>query len=75
MKKYINKSKSIQIVALALGLLVSGVVLVQGTRSNNKELTAKESSLENFKNTIKSNKNVIVNSYLLGVSIFKEATE
>ncbi len=73
--KTIKKSKSIQIVALALGLLVSGLVLAQGFNSNNKELTEKKGSLESFKKTIKNNKNLIVNSYLLGVSIFKETSD
>lgn len=75
MKQSIKKSRSIQIIALALGLLVSGIVLAQGFNNNSKELAEKEGSLESIKNTIKNNKNLIVNSYLLGVSIFKETSD
>ncbi|WP_462250520.1 hypothetical protein [Ekhidna sp.] len=74
MKKYIKKSKNIQIAIVALGLLVSGVIMVQGI-NHNQETVANKSSLESFKNTIKENKSLIVNSYLLGVSIFKETSD
>lgn len=75
MKQYIQKSKSIRLLALALGLFVSGIVLTQSFGNSNNELAAKENSLESVKNTIKNNKNLIVNSYLLGVSIFKETSD
>lgn len=75
MKQYIKKSKSIQIIALSLGLFVSGVVLAQSFGNGNDDLAAKEGSLDSIKNTIKNNKNLIVNSYLLGVSIFKETSD
>ncbi len=74
MKKYIKKSKNIQIAIVVLGLLVSGVIMVQGI-NHNQEKVANKSSLESLKNTIKENKSLIVNSYLLGVSIFKETTD
>lgn len=75
MKQYIKKSKSIQIIALSLGLFVSGVVLAQSFGNRNDDLAAKKGSLDSIKNTIKNNKNLIVNSYLLGVSIFKETSD
>ncbi|MEP1033395.1 hypothetical protein [Ekhidna sp.] len=75
MRQYIKKSKSIQIIALALGLFVSGIVLAQGFGHGKDDLAAKEGSLDSIKNTIKNNKNLIVNSYLLGVSIFKETSD
>lgn len=75
MKKYIKKSKSIQLAVLALGLFVSGVVLVQGFSQNGPKVAEKEGSIDSIKNTIKNNKNLLVNSYLLGVSIFKETTD
>ena len=75
MKQYIKKSRSFQVIALAMGLLVSGIVLAQGFNGNNDELAAKEGSIESIKNTIKNNKNLIVNSYLLGLSIFQETND
>ncbi|WP_436515907.1 hypothetical protein [Ekhidna sp. To15] len=75
MKQHIKKSRGIQIIALTLGLLVSGIVLAQGFNNKGNDLAEKEGSLESIKNTIKSNKNLIVNSYLLGVSIFKETSD
>ncbi|MEO9484448.1 MAG: hypothetical protein ABJG47_13410 [Ekhidna sp.] len=75
MRQYIKKSRNIQLIALILGLLVSGAVLTQDFNSDSEGLATKENSLESFKKTIKNNKNLIVNSYLLGVSIFKETSD
>ncbi len=74
MKRYFKKSKNIQVAVVVVGLLVSGVVMVQGLNQNQGEV-ARTSSFDSLKNTIKENKNLIVNSYLLGVSIFKETTD
>lgn len=74
MKRYFKKSKNIQVAVVVVGLLVSGVILVQGLSQDQGEV-AKTSSFDSLKNTIKENKSLIVNSYLLGVSIFKETTD
>jgi len=75
MKQLIKKSKSIQWVVLALGFFVSGIVVSQSFSGDNQNLADKKGSFDSIKNTIKNNKNLIVNSYLLGVSIFKETSD
>ena len=75
MKQYIKKSNRLRIAAIVVGLFVSCIVLVQGVGQGSEGVASKDSSLDAVKNTIKKNKNLIVNSYLLGVSILQEASE
>ncbi|WP_421762694.1 hypothetical protein [Ekhidna sp.] len=75
MKKNITKKTgSLKVLALVLGFAVSGIIIGQGV-SQNDSLISEGSSLDSLKETIKSNKNMIVNTYLLGVSIYKETVE
>ncbi|MEP0987064.1 hypothetical protein [Ekhidna sp.] len=75
MKKNITKrTGSLKVLALVLGFAVSGIIIGQGV-SQNDSLISEGSSLDSLKETIKSNKNMIVNTYLLGVSIYKETVE
>lgn len=75
MKKNITKKRgALKVLALVLGFAVSGIIIGQGISQNNS-LVSEGSSLDSLKETIKSNKNMIVNTYLLGVSIYKETVE
>lgn len=69
-----KNQNNLRALALILGFIVCGVVLGQGL-TKNESLLIKDSSISNLKETIKNNKNVIINTYLLGVSIYKEAVD
>lgn len=75
MKSFFQKKQgSLKVLALILGLAISGVIIGQGLTGTDGQV-AKNSSFDSLKETIKTNKNLIVNTYLLGVSIYQEATE
>lgn len=69
-----KKQGLLKVLALIVGFAISGIIIGQGL-TDNDGVVAKNSSFDSLKETIKSNKNLIVNTYLLGVSIYQEATE
>lgn len=75
MKSFIEKKQgSLKVLTLILGLAISGIIIGQGLTGSDGQV-AKNNSFESLKETIKTNKNLIVNTYLLGVSIYQEATD
>ena len=69
-----KKQGSLKVLTLILGLAISGVIIGQGLTGNDGQV-AKNSSFESLKETIETNKNLIVNTYLLGISIYHETTD
>ena len=75
MKSFSLKNRgSLKALALVCGLAVSGLIIGQGLTQNGF-LASEDGSVSSFKESIKKNKNLIVNTYLLGVSIYKETVE
>ncbi|WP_425391999.1 hypothetical protein [Ekhidna sp.] len=70
--KNAKSNGSLKALALVCGLAVSGLIIGQ-TLPYDELAISKDSSINSLKESVKKNKNLIVNTYLLGVSIYEEA--
>ncbi|NQZ78702.1 MAG: hypothetical protein HRT61_21690 [Ekhidna sp.] len=76
MKRILSKNQnSLRALAIVLGLFVCGIVLGQGLTQNESQVVSENSSVHTLKQKVQSNKNIIINTYLLGVSLYKEAID
>lgn len=75
MKRAITKKSSpLKIVLLLIGFVISGLILAEGFDKDD-HLIAKNGKYDSLKTDIESKKNLIMNTYLIGVSIYQEAVE
>ena len=76
MKRILSKNQnSLRALAIVLGLFVCGIVLGQGLTQNESQVVSENSAVHTLKQKVQSNKNIIINTYLLGVSLYKEAID
>lgn len=75
MKRSVTKPSSpLKIALLIIGFIVSGLILSEGLVKD-ESLADKKGNHDSLKENIESKKNLIVNTYLIGVSIYQEAVD
>ena len=70
----VPKSTSFKAFILFIGFAISGLIVTESF-GNKGEQIAQNGSYDSLENSIKNHKAIIMNTYLLGVSIYKEAFE
>ncbi len=60
---------------LALGFIVSCMIVMESLSQGRNELTSTKNSYDSLKNTIQTNKSIIANTYLIGLSVYKKTME
>ncbi|SNS84639.1 hypothetical protein SAMN05421640_1496 [Ekhidna lutea] len=76
MKQNYQKVKSqLRMFAITLGFILSGMIVLESLSQGKHELSSTKESYDSLKTTIQNNKALLVNSYLLGASIIKEALD
>lgn len=60
---------------LALGFIVCCMIMLESFSQGRNELSSTKDSYDSLKNTIETNKNIIANTYLIGLSVYKKTME
>lgn len=75
MKRSVTKQSSpLKIALLIIGFVISGLILIEGL-DKDAIFADKSGKHDSLKENIESKKNLIVNTYLIGVSIYQEAVD
>ena len=75
MKRSVTKQSSpLKIALLIIGFVISGLILTEGL-DKDAIFADKNGKHDSLKENIESKKNLIVNTYLIGVSIYQEAVD
>ena len=69
-----RKSSPLKLVLVLIWFVISGLILAEGLGKNDN-MVADGGKYDSLKTSIESKKSLIVNTYLIGVSIYQEAVE
>lgn len=69
-----RKPSSLKFSLLVIGFVISGLILTEGLGKKGN-MVANNGKYDSLKTSIESKKSLIVNTYLIGVSIYQEAVE
>ena len=58
-----------------IGFIISALIVTEGFSGNKSLAHHKESQIDSLETTLKNHKAILVNTYLLGVTIYNEAFE
>ena len=69
-----SKPSPLKLVLVLIGFVISGLILAEGLGKNDS-MVANGEKYDSLKASIESKRSLIVNTYLIGVSIYQEAVE
>lgn len=73
--KHHQNTKPIKAFLIAIGFMISGLIMMESIGNKKAAIAEQQSAYDSLKQTIETHTSIIVNSYLLGVSILKETIE
>ncbi|MEO9869145.1 hypothetical protein [Ekhidna sp.] len=73
--KDLKKIKTLRTLLVVLGFAVCSLIMIESINQKSHGLATTRDSYDSLKNTVKTHRNLIANTYLIGITLFKETVD